>query len=185
MGKWARFLPALIALFFFIVVFMPVQLYVTDILMVTPRISPYWSVTFIFLMLLLANLINWEKLSARLSILWLIPFILVLLVVYEKYSKEKIIFDDKPMIYKISPKEGIQAMCVKIMGKNYHSSWEGGKVILGNQEMKIIQWNEDLILAEQPVANSFGTVQLYIVRKDGKESNRVLYTILDPSDLNN
>ena len=58
-------------------------------------------------------------------------------------------------------------------------------MVLGDDVMVINTWNEEVIVEEQPVPRRFGLTELYVVRSDGVESNKVSFEIKDPGKLRN
>jgi len=88
-----------------------------------------------------------------------------------------------PKIYDISPNWGIQGQLVEIKGVNFFPAWKEGEVLFNGQEMVIMAWNEELIIAEQPVPAEFGKTTLFIVRNDGVISNKLPFEVRDPNTL--
>jgi len=135
---------------------------------------------------ILFSLFDWRRLlKAKASWLILIALIIIGGIVYLKYRQFKLAREYLPKVYNVTRETGFQAEVVKVSGVNFFPVWRKGKVMLGNSEMIIKSWDENLILAEQPVPDRFGQVELFVLRSDGVASNRVPFIIRDPDTLEN
>jgi len=74
----------------------------------------------------------------------------------------------------------IQGMSIRIEGRSFGEAWQQGKVFIGDMELNVKSWSPNLVVAEQPVPGAFPKKMLYLLRYDGKESNRVPFEIKDP-----
>ncbi|MBM3209530.1 hypothetical protein FJZ40_04545 [Candidatus Shapirobacteria bacterium] len=178
-------LAAILALAIYSLVFLPVEFLTTEILLITPKVSSWGGLGFLGALVLWFSLVNLGSiLVAKKEWRWsLVSLLAISFLVYGFWRHFKLEREYWPKVYSFVPKEGIQAEIVSIRGVNFFPVWKRGKVILGAQEMVILDWNEELIVAEQPVPYQFGKVDLYVVRSDGRESNKVSYEVEDPGKL--
>lgn len=178
------FIAAIIALSVYASVYLPIEYLLTEVWLVVPKIP--LAVSPILLLVLVSgySLINWNDLlkikTWRLAIL---GYMVISGLIYFGYRQNKLAREYLPKIYHISPSQGIQAQLVEISGVNFFPIWKKGKILLDNQEMGIVSWNEELIVAEQTVPSRLGQTDLFIVRSDRVESNKLPYTIRDPNTL--
>lgn len=190
--KQKDFLNYLIVVFlaisFFISIYLPFEFMVTEIWMITPRLSPLIGTLFLFFLVVLLSLANWQKIMAKRKTVYLF-FSLILflsLFIYQRYHQQKLILERLPKIYSISPPEwGFQASEVEIWGKNFFPAHRQGRVFIGGQKLIIEKWSDDYILTKQQVPREFGNVKLYLIREDGVMSNKVSFEIKDPDELLN
>jgi hypothetical protein len=180
-------LAAILALAIYSLLFLPVEFLVTEVLLITPKLSPLGSLGFLGALLLCLSLVNLGNILVTKE-KWRRPLVSLLaasFLVYGFWRHYKLAREYLPKIYSFAPKSGIQAEIVKIKGVNFFPVWKRGKVVLGDDVMVINTWNEELIVAEQPVPRKFGLTELYVVRSDGKISNKVSFEIKDPGKLRN
>ncbi|MBU2577701.1 IPT/TIG domain-containing protein, partial [Patescibacteria group bacterium] len=177
-------IAAIFALFVYALIYLPLEFLMTEIWLITPKIP---SIVSPILLIILAggfSLINWnDKLKVKSWRLFLLVFIIISGSVYLGYRQNKLAREYLPKIYNISPSWGIQAQLIEIRGVNFFPIWKKGKILFNGQEMIIKSWNEELIIAEQPVPAEFGKTALFIVRSDGIISNKVPFEVRDPSTL--
>jgi len=177
-------LAAILALAIYSLVFLPTEFLVTEVLLITPEVSSLGSLGFLGILVLGLSLFSLGNVLLIKKWRWsIVSLLAVSSLVYLFYRHHKLEREYLPKIYEVNPTFGIQAEIVKIRGVNFFPVWKRGKVILGNDEMVIRDWNEGLITAEQPVPSKFGQVKLWVARKDGVESNKVLFEIRDPGKL--
>jgi len=177
-------LAAILALTIYSLVFLPVEFLATEVLLITPKISPALGLGFLGALVLGLSLVNLGKILLSGKWRWsIISLLIVSALVYGFWRHYKLAREYLPKIYQISPDFGIQAQIVEIKGVNFWPVWKRGKIILGGQEMAIKDWNEELIRAEQPVPGKFGQVELWMERNDGVNSNKVRFEIRDPGKL--
>jgi len=177
-------IAAIFALSVYNLIYLPLEFLITEIWLITPKIP---SIVGTVLLIILAggfSLINWnDKLKVKFYRLFLLTFIVISVLVYLGYRQNKLAREYLPKIYNISPNWGIQGQLVKIKGVNFFPIWKKGKVLFNGQEMRIKSWNEELIIAEQPVPTEFGKTTLFIVRSDGIISNKLPFEVRDPKTL--
>ena len=179
------FLPAFLALSFLILVYTPLEFRITEVWMLTPRLSQYLPTFFLIFLVLIFSLFNWKKILSK-SKIYVLLFLFIFganFFVYFNYRHSKLSLEYLPKIYKISSKWGIQAILTEISGVNFSPTWKSGRVFVGDEELTVKFWDEGLIVAEQPVMSKFGHFYLYIVREDGLMSNKVPFLSRDPKEL--
>lgn len=179
-------LGAILALAIYALFFLPTEFLVTEIMLIVPRLSSYWALG---ILILLSAILSQVKFSGILTKKrWrrsLVSLIVISGLVFGIYHHFKLEREYWPKIYSFTPKSGIQAEIVRIKGINFFPVWKKGKIVLGDDEMEIKSWDEELIVAEQPVPKRFGPFNLYVVRSDGIVSNKVPFEINDPGKLKN
>ena len=179
-------IAAFLTLACYILVFLPVEFLITEILLITPKIFPFANLAFLLVLAFIFSLISWNKLMrVKFFRQGLAILVVVSGLVFGIYHHNKLAREYLPKIYRVSPSSGIQAQKIEIKGIGFFPIWKKGKVFLGDQEMRILDWNEKLIIALQPVPNKFGQTELYVIRNDGIESNRIFFEINDPGKLRN
>lgn len=179
-------IAAVLALVFYTLIYLPVEFLITEILLITPKISPFVGLTFLFVLVVAFSFIDWSKIMKEKSSRFVfVTMIAVSCLVYGVYRHNKLAREYLPKIYRINPNSGIQAEKIEIKGVNFHPVWKKGKVFLDSEEMVIRDWSERLIVIELPVPAKFGNVNLYVVRDDGVEGNKIPFKIEDPKDLVN
>lgn len=168
----------------FILVYFPLEFQITEVWMLTPRISPVLGALFLIFLVIFLGLFNWQRWMGR-KLFWIILIILALAAgfVYNEYRQQKLAKEYLPKIYKVNYDWGIQARIVRIEGVNFGPAWKKGKVLLDGEEMLIRFWDEKLIIAEQQVPTKFANAKFYLIRSDGVMSNKVPFEIRDPSKL--
>jgi len=179
-------LPALLVLSSYFLIYLPVEFLVTEAWMITPKVSSLVSVFFLMASAAPFVFIDLKRLlEFRWRRLFLISILAVSGFVYKEYRREKLAREYLPKIYVVDRKWGIQAQIVKIEGVNFFPVWKKGKVLFDGDEMVIKEWNEKLVVAEQPVPKHFGKVDIRIIRSDGVISNGAKFQIRDPKELEN
>lgn len=124
---------------------------------------------FLLVLIFLSTFLDWEKLyKKRKKITYLIIFLFVFsLLAHEKYS----IFYEKlqnyPKIKSVNKNWGIQGSWAKIVGRNFGPPHEPGKVMLGEEEMIVKQWNDKEIIFEVPLGIEAGDYRISV--KNNKE----------------
>jgi len=178
------FFIAFSALAIFVLTYLPLEFQITEIWLLTPKISSIFASLFLFLLIIIFSLVDWNKLL-RTRPSWLLLLILIVIssFVYREYRQQKLAREYLPKIYKVTPDWGIQAVLVKIEGVNFGPTFKKGKVFLDGEEMIIRSWDEKFIIAEQQVPAKFGQVELYVVPSDGLISNTSPFEIKDPNEL--
>ena len=175
---------AIFALSVYSLIYLPLEFLITEIWLITPKIPSIVSPVLLIILAGGFSLINWnDKLKVKFYRLFLLTFIVISVLVYLGYRQNKLAREYLPKIYNISPNWGIQGQLVKIKGVNFFPIWKKGKILFNGQEMRIKSWNEELIIAEQPVPAEFGETALFIVCSDGIISNKLPYEVRDPSTL--
>jgi len=177
-------IAAIFALSVYSLIYLPLEYLITEIWLITPKIPSIVSPISLIILAGGFSLINWDdRLKVKFWRLFLLTFIIISGLVYLGYRQNKLAREYLPKIYNITPNWGIQAQLIEIRGVNFFPIWKKGKVLFNSQEMIIKSWNEELIIAEQPVPAEFGKTALFIVRSDGIISNKLPYEVRDPSTL--
>ena len=177
-------IAAIFALSIYNLIYLPLEFLITEIWLITPRIPSIVSSISLIILVIGFSLVNWnDKLKVKSWRLFLLTFIIISGLVYFGYRQNKLAREYLPKIYNIAPNWGIQAQLIEIRGVNFFPIWKKGKILFNGQEMIIKSWNEELIIAEQPVPAEFGKTDLFIVRSDGIISNKLPYEVRDPSTL--
>lgn len=176
--------PAILTFFLFVLVFLSLEFYVTEEKMLTTKIPSIFGSLFAVLLIFVFSLIDWEK-KIKFLVLLLFTVIGLGVATYGNvlYIRAKVSYKGIPRVYSVEPKEGYQAMIVKIKGTNFFKIESKGKIYLGNEEMNVISWKDNEIIFEQPVPSKFGKTDLYLIRSDGKKSTVFKYFIVNPSNL--
>lgn len=179
------FLSSLLPVAILILIYTPWEFRITEIWMLTPKINQYVPTLFLIILVFLFNLFNWEKVLAKGKII----VCLIILIsglscfIYFDYRHSKLSLEYLPKIYKISPSWGIQGSTIKIEGVNFFPAWEKGKAFLDKEEIYVKSWDEKSVVIEQPVMSRFGIFELYLIRKDGLQSNKFKFLVKDPKEL--
>ena len=177
-------IAAIFALSVYSLIYLPLEFLITEIWLITPKIPSIVSPVLLIILAGGFSLINWnDKLKVKFYRLFLLVFIIISGLVYLGYRQNKLAREYLPKIYNISPNWGIQGQLVKIKGVNFFPIWKKGKILFNGQEMRIKSWNEELIIAEQPVPAGFGKTTLFVVRSDGIISNKLPFEVRDPKTL--
>lgn len=178
------FLTLIFSLAIFVIFIFPIEYWLTEVRMSVPEISNLLGSLFLIILLLTFNLIDWAKLSKK-KLIWItiVTLFASSVFVLVKFRKMKAAREYLPKIYNVDRSWGIQGQIVKIEGKNFFAGWKKGIVILGGQEMLIGSWNEETIVTEMQVPRQFGNSFLYLIRSDGKMSNKILFEIKNPNNL--
>lgn len=135
----------------------------------------------VLLTLLQNKIFNLAK--TKLYILAFVTFSLAIFSYQRFYAQEKA-FYQQPVIYSVTPNWGIQGMGVKISGVRFSDSNQvSGQIIIGDQEMLIVNWSDETIIAKLKVPERLGPSKLKIIRSDGVLSNEVDFLLKDPSEL--
>jgi len=178
------FILAILILVFYVLFYLPLEFQITEVWMITAKISPIISIFFIISLAIVFAFINLQKLrKSKPFLVFLGIFVLYSGFVYKEYRQQKKERENLPKIYKVDWEWGIQARILKIKGVNFMFEGRRGKAFLDNEEVLAKLWKEDLITAEQQVPKRFGWVDLYLVRSDGIVSNKVPFEIKDPGEL--
>lgn len=177
-------IAAVLTLTFYILVFLPIEFLITEVLLIVPEIFSFVNLAFLLILLIIFSLVSWERALKAKSFRWGMAVLVAISgLVFGVYRNHKLAREYLPKIYRISPSSGFQAQKIEIKGVNFFPIWKKGKVFIGDQEVTILDWNEKLIIAKQPVPNKFGQTELYLIRSDGFESNRMIFEINDPGKL--
>lgn len=179
-------MTAVIALTVYVFAYLPMEFLTTEILLIIPKIPSFFSVTFLLLLAIGFGLVKWERILRIRLFAWILVCLVILSgFCYGIYRSHKLAIEYLPKIYRISPNSGIQAEIVEIKGVNFSPVWKMGQILVGEQEMVVKFWDEELIKAEMPVPSRFGSVELFVVRSDGVISNKFPFEIEDPGKLKN
>jgi hypothetical protein len=172
------------SLSFYALIYLPFEFFITEIWLIIPKIPLLVSSVLLIFLAGGFSLINWDRILK--SKFWRFSFLGLFIIsslVYLVYNQNKLAREYLPKIYNISPNWGIQGQLVEIRGINFFPIWEKGEVLFNDQEMLVRFWDEELIVAEQPVPKEFGKTTLFIVRSDGISSNKLPFEVRDPNTL--
>lgn len=178
------FVSAGLGLSLYIIFFLSVEFFLTEIFFVIERIPSFIGTTFLLLTVVSFSFINWQNILRRKQPWFLfIVFIFFCSGVYLVYRKEKLTRERLPKIYNLSLKSGYQGEQFEIKGINFGPTFKKGQVFIGNQEITIVDWSEKMVTLELPVPNKIGKFPLRLVRQDGGGSNSIMFNVLDPKNL--
>lgn len=169
-------------------IYWPVQDYfVRQELLITSIPSIYLTLFILAIIIVLTLLQNkLKKISAGLLLSISVVGLVGSLLVFDKFYLKNRDFYQSPVIYKVTKNWGIQASTLKITGiRFFDSNQERGRVIIGDQELLIVDWRDYGIIARLPVPHSFGDRKIQVIRSDQKLSNQVMVEIKDPATLGN
>ncbi|MBP8591209.1 hypothetical protein KBI33_01920 [Candidatus Shapirobacteria bacterium] len=195
-------LPALLiasqTIILYLLLVIPAEYLLTEKFLILKYISSLQK-TFLFLaVFLIFFLVNYfsrraQKAGAKFWPVFLAALFVVLLVnrAYTDFYQR---LQEEPKIYRVfsswattgEPKEidwSIVGMEIIIDGKNFGSAWQPGKVLVDDFEFQIKEWGEEKIIAVQPHPSRFFSGSLYVQKDNGRESNRLPFTIRDPGEL--
>lgn len=177
-------LSSALAISFYSLFFLPFDFLITEIWFKMPKLPQSAGMSVMIISILFFSLIKWQRLLKTRNSYFLILFFLFFSgIFYLTYRKEKLAREYLPKIYKIDPTWGIQGMLVTIDGSNFYQTWKKGKVLIGEEEMNIVSWDEMKIVAEVPVPKKFGKETLVVVREDNFNSNKLDFEKRDPKTL--
>jgi len=177
---------AFLVLSSYFLIYLPIEFLVTEIWLMTPKVPSLVSLFFLVAFAALFVFVDWRKLlKSKWRRLVLVSAVVMSGFVYTGYRREKLAREYLPKIYEVDRVWGIQAQMIKIEGVNFFPVWKKGKVVFDGDEMVIKDWDEKLVVAEQPVPKKFGKVDIRIIRSDGVISNGVKFKIRDPKELEN
>jgi hypothetical protein len=111
----------------------------------------------------------------------------VLLLTLTAHSAYRNYYDDLqkfPKVKSISRDWSIQGDRITITGRNFGGEWQLGGIVVGELEFNIISWNQNRVVAEQPVPDSFFSAPLMIINHYGNQTIVVEdFEIKNPSDV--
>ncbi len=179
------FMTAVLVLCVFIIVYFPFEYLITEVWLITPKISPLVTSLCLLSLVMVFSLFNWRIFKERKMAKFLLLFIVFIsLFVYREYREQKLIQEKLPKIYFVSPPSwGIQDRKVEIRGRNFFSSHQRGRVFVNEEEFIVEEWKDNYILAKQQVPTEFGEFRLYLIREDGMVSNSIPFEIRNPDEL--
>ena len=176
-------LTAFQAIIFYILIIIPAEYFLTEKFHTFKYINASTK-TIIFLIIftlvflinhfLVKNIKNWSFIT--------LLFILSL-AGYWKYDQYYERLQLIPTIYSISSDWTIQGKSITIKGKNFGDPHDQSKVKAGDVEFMIKKWTHQEIIASQPITNDYGKKKIYVVRQNGKISNKLDFEIRDPADF--
>lgn len=174
-----------VSLMIYCVIYLPIEFFLTEILFIAPKLSRCIPVIFLLNLIFFSNFISWNKVLRKKGFLSsvLLTLSMIALMTYRFYRQEKLTREYLPKIYRVCPSWGIQATKVEIEGVSFGHAWQKGKILLGEEEMNILSWENKRIVGELPVPKKVGKTELYVLRNDGRLSNKSLFEIKDPSFL--
>lgn len=178
------FLAALLAITIYFLIYLPLELLLSEFLFVAPSINPWVNTGVLLFFLLIANLFKWEKIiDSRKKLTTLLALFAVAFVFYDIYHQEKLNREFFPKIFQVKPSWVIQGQLIEIKGVNFGPIFKKGKVMVNGMEFLVKDWGEQRIVAETPVPNKDGNFYLYIETKDGKNSNSLPLEVKNPDYL--
>jgi hypothetical protein len=183
---------------FYLLLIIPAEYLLTEKFLVLKHISSSQKTFLLLAVFLAVFLVNYfsrrvKKIGAK---FWPVFFaaLIVGLFVNRAYTDFYQRLQEEPKIYRIlsswavvgEPKEinwSMVGMEIIIDGKNFGPAWQSGKVFVDGLEFQIKEWGEEKIIAIQPHPPRFFSGSLYVQKYDGRESNRLPFTIRDPGEL--
>ena len=183
---------------FYFLLIIPAEYLLTEKFLVLKHISSSQK-TFlllaVFLIVFLANYFSSkiQKIGAKFWPVFLVALI-VCLFVNRAYTGFYQRLQEEPKIYRIlsswatvgQPKEinwSMVGMEIIIDGKNFGPVWQPGEVFVDDFEFQVKEWGEEKIIVIQPHPPRFFNGSLYVQKYDGRESNRLPFTIRNPGEL--
>lgn len=177
-------LSSFLALSVYCLIFLPIEFSLTELYFIIPMVPKLIGTICITFLIVLFALIGWQKLlRTKLSLFILLIFLVTSSFAYKVYHNEKKSREYLPKIYSISPNWGIQGVLVDIEGLNFGPAWRKGKVKYDGEEMTIVSWNDDEIIAEVQVPSKFGQTFLFVQKYSNISSNQVGFELRDPNNL--
>lgn len=178
------FLSSILAVCFYCLLFLPIDFFLTEIAMLTPKLPRMVNFGMLALFVLFFVFFHWQRFFIKRNSYFLILFFVFISgFFYLGYRKQKLALEYLPKIYSLDGKWGIQGMLVSVKGVNFGPTWEKGQVLAGENLMNIIRWDEKQVTAEVAVPTNFGIVPLVVIRFDSIVSNSLDYEIRDPKTL--
>ena len=183
---------------FYLLLIIPAEYLLTEKFLVLKHISSSQKTFLLLAVFLAVFLVNYfsrrvKKIGAK---FWPVFFaaLIVGLFVNRAYTDFYQRLQEEPKIYRIlsswavvgEPKEinwSMVGMEIIIDGKNFGPAWQPGKVFVDGLEFQIKEWGEEKIIAIQPHPPRFFSGSLYVQKYDGRESNRLPFTIRNPGEL--
>ncbi len=177
-------LSSALAICFYCLLFLPLDFYLTEIAMLTPKLPKLVNFSMLALFILFFVSFRWQRFFIKRNSSFLIIFFIFFSgFFYLGYRSRKLGLEYLPKIYQTDSEWGIQGMLVTIKGVNFGQTWRKGSVLAGENLMNVIKWDEEQVTAEVAVPKNFGIVPLVVVRFDGKVSNSLDFEIRDPKTL--
>jgi hypothetical protein len=173
-----------VGLSLYILLFLPVEYLLTEVMMKISKIPSWIGVTFLILLIFFLNFVKWNKiLISKKKYIMVFVFILFNGLVYAEYRNSKKEREYLPKIYKVFPSWGIQGQISTINGVNLGKPWSPGKIIFEGKEMIPKKWSENEIIFELPVLGEYDISKIYLQRSDGVISNGLEYEVKNPNSL--
>lgn len=168
----------------FMLIYIPTEYYIVETRMLTDKLNPMVGSVLLIILVLLINTVRWSELFRFKYIKAIILIAAVSSLFVSGYYRSKTrMLENDPKVYSVVGEGGIQGQVVKIKGKNFYPAWKKGHVYVGNQEMTVKSWDENVVIAEMQVPTDFGWFGLYIQRSDGTKSNKLPFEIKNPASL--
>lgn len=164
------------------------EIYLTEWVWMMNDIPHYWNLYILILLLIfLASISSKFKLiSFKKSFLFLAICSLVLIAAIFSHFKYKNYYDwlqTFPKINDISKHWTIHGDRIAISGKNFGDPWKFGSVWMEDVEYTIVSWNDERIVAEQPVTGDFKKGRLIVRNEFGKEIEITPFEIRNPTEV--
>ena len=163
------------------------EIYITEWRWIRNDLPQEWRLGVLILMLLIATLII-TKIHIRSFktsiILLVVSSILLLGTLYghSQYKQYRQSFETIPKIKFLSKKWTINGSRIAIVGRNFGEPWQRGTIWLGDTEFIIVSWDDERIVAEQPVSGEHSGV-LMIRNEFGVEMAVTEFEIKDPTEV--
>lgn len=181
-------IAAILAVSVFVIFYLPIEFILTEIWMVTPKIPPLTVTSILIIFIFLFSFVEWGRILRKNKFLLLILIGVIILTgfVYREWRHQKLEKGLLPKIYSVDPPHwGIQGSLIEIKGKNFFPDHKRGKVMIGNDELLIERWSDELVVARQQVPSEFGIFDLRLIRIDGVISNSIWFEAKNPDELLN
>ncbi len=168
------------------IVYWPTQHFLVKETMTWLRIPDLYLGFFILGLIALLTLFQNKILNLSKTKLYLLAFLtgFLAIVSYQRFYVQERAFYHQPVIYSVTPDWGIQGMGVKISGVRFSDSNQtNGQIRVGEQEMLVVKWSDETIIAKLNVPEKLGPTKLQVIRSDSVPSNEVDFLLKDPSEL--
>lgn len=144
-----------------------------------------WSliIFFVFVTFLLTL---WQQRKKEFSLKFLgitSAIFLGILLIHNSYSLFYQRLQRYPKLRSISKMSSIQAERIEIIGRNFGHPGKQGTVKVGGLEFLIITWNNERVVAEQPVPSRYFVDDMILTNQYGNTLVIENFAIKDPSEL--
>ncbi|GEM_PF-2271874 len=167
----------------FLLIVVPLEYLLTEQFLIVYTITPQQKTVLLMGLLAVVGFVMTRQTDKTLTTKHLVianmifGILLVANIFYNRYYQYLQTF---PKIYNISSDWTIQGMAIRIRGKNFGDAWQAGKIKVDDLEFIINHWNNNEIVAQQPVPEKFFIGELKVIKFNGRESLGWPIEIRDP-----